>query len=138
VLIVQEISLNSLGGTRGPDCPMRVDPAAAKPKRITKAKNEKNCPQNARRLPRHHRRVGCCRPNPAELIEQVCKTNIHFKQTLTTGEHKALYEILDKDVVVVSSTGKAVPRDYMIEAVRTGKARVTWKQNQGEEVHLHS
>jgi len=74
---------------------------------------------------------------PKELIEQVRKTDFRFMQTLATGDHKTLDEILDKDAVIVSSAGKVGPRDHMIDAVRTGKTRVTWKQIQGEEVHLH-
>lgn len=73
----------------------------------------------------------------AELIKQVRKVDFRFMQTLASGDHKTLDEILDKNAVIVSSAGKVGPREHMIKAVRTGITRVTWADIEQEKVYLH-
>lgn len=75
--------------------------------------------------------------SPGDLAKQVRETDFRFMQSLGNGDHKALDEILDRNAVIVTSTGKVGPRDHMIDAVRTGLTRVTRIAMEHEAVYMH-
>jgi len=75
--------------------------------------------------------------SPAELTKQVRDVDFRFMQAIGNGDHKTLDEILDKDVVIVTFTGKIGPRDQMIRTTRTGTSRVTHASVDHETVVLH-
>lgn len=75
--------------------------------------------------------------SPAEAAKQVREVDYQFMQALGNGDHKTLEEIIDKNAVIVTSTGKVGPRDHMIDAVRTGMTKVSRMAVEHETVYMH-